>query len=207
MPWRGPAGEARHTGVMIGVWEREGKALGVPPRIAGAIRTKTAPWHGAKPPDALRAGQVGQRASGNERGTSACGLAQEHRTLRSMATGHAGQSASSRKTPAPLAPAPDRHPDGPGLQARSAQRIEQVARQGSGIAATPPNISERERCPRRSSRMILSFSRASLRLARWDRCSFAVAIRPTERVAPFATVYNVSSISHSIVVIQKQAIY
>jgi len=30
MPWRGPAGEARHTGVSIGVWEREGKALGVP---------------------------------------------------------------------------------------------------------------------------------------------------------------------------------
>src|SRR3546814_14217608 len=27
MPWRGPAGEARHPGVMIGVWEREGKAL------------------------------------------------------------------------------------------------------------------------------------------------------------------------------------
>lgn len=37
--------------------------------------------------------------------------------------------------PAPLAPAPDRHPDGPGLQARSAQRIEQVARQGSHIAS------------------------------------------------------------------------
>ncbi len=32
------------------------------------------------------------------------------------------------KTPALLASAPDRHPDGPGLQARSAQRIEQVAR-------------------------------------------------------------------------------
>jgi len=32
MPWRGPAGEARHTGATIGVWEREGKALGVPPQ-------------------------------------------------------------------------------------------------------------------------------------------------------------------------------
>jgi hypothetical protein len=98
MPWRGPAGTARHTGVMIGVWEREGKALGVPPRIAAAIRTRTALLHGAKPPDALRAGQVGQRASGNQRGKSACGLGQGHRALRSMATGHAGQSASSRSS-------------------------------------------------------------------------------------------------------------
>ena len=30
MPWRGPAGEARHTGAAILLWEREGKALGVP---------------------------------------------------------------------------------------------------------------------------------------------------------------------------------
>lgn len=90
MPWRGPAGEAGHTGVTIGVWEREGKALGVPSRIAAAIRTRTAPLHGAKPPDALRAGQVGQRASGNERGERACGSAQERRALRSMAIGHAG---------------------------------------------------------------------------------------------------------------------
>jgi len=69
-----------------------------PTRIAAAIRTRTAPLHGAKQPDALRAGQVGQRASGNERGKSACGSAQERRALRSMATGHAGQSASSRNS-------------------------------------------------------------------------------------------------------------
>ena len=36
---------------------------------------------GAKPPDALRARSVRQRASGNERGKSACGLAQERRAL------------------------------------------------------------------------------------------------------------------------------
>ena len=30
MPWRGPAGEARHSGAAILLWEREGKALGVP---------------------------------------------------------------------------------------------------------------------------------------------------------------------------------
>jgi len=35
------------------------------------------------------------------------------------------------ETPALLAPAPDRHPNGPGLQAWSAQRIEQVARRAA----------------------------------------------------------------------------
>ena len=30
LPWRGPAGEARHSGAAILLWEREGKALGVP---------------------------------------------------------------------------------------------------------------------------------------------------------------------------------
>ena len=58
-----------------------------PERIAAAIRTRTAPLRGAKPPDALRAGQVGQRASGNERGKSACGSAQEGRALRSAQRG------------------------------------------------------------------------------------------------------------------------
>jgi hypothetical protein len=83
MPWRGPAGEARHTGVSIGVWEREGKALGVPLKDRGSDPHKeTAPLHGVKPPDALRAGQVGQRASGNERGKSACGSARKHRARR-----------------------------------------------------------------------------------------------------------------------------
>ena len=30
LPWRGPAGVARHTGATIPLWEREGEALGVP---------------------------------------------------------------------------------------------------------------------------------------------------------------------------------
>ena len=30
LPWSGPAGKARHTGVTILLWEREGKVLGVP---------------------------------------------------------------------------------------------------------------------------------------------------------------------------------
>lgn len=57
MPWRGPAGEARHTGVMIGVWEREGKALGVPlkdrrsdPHRNGALARREAAGRPARGP-------------------------------------------------------------------------------------------------------------------------------------------------------------
>ena len=45
------------------------------------------PCDGAKPPDALRARSVRQRASGNERDKSACGLAQKRRALRSAQRG------------------------------------------------------------------------------------------------------------------------
>ena len=51
------------------------------------------PCDGAKPPDGLCARSVRQRVSGNERGKSACGLAQKRRALRSAEC--AGQSASS----------------------------------------------------------------------------------------------------------------
>jgi hypothetical protein len=75
-------------------------------------------------------GPVGQRASGNKRGKSACGLARERRALRSTSQ-DVWDRARPPESPAQSEAAPDRHPNGPGLQARSAQRIEQVARKGS----------------------------------------------------------------------------
>ncbi|MEO9623905.1 MAG: hypothetical protein ABJF09_07170 [Qipengyuania citrea] len=56
---------------------------------------------GAKPPDVLRARSVRQRASGNERGKSACGLAQKRRALRSA---QRGTERDFRKLPLNLIP-------------------------------------------------------------------------------------------------------
>ena len=89
MPWRGPAGVSPPPGgVYLRFREREGEALGV--LVRGSRQRsaqRTAPLGGAKPPDALRAGHVGQRASGNEAAKSACGLAQEYRDRRSAQRG------------------------------------------------------------------------------------------------------------------------
>jgi hypothetical protein len=37
-PWRGPAGKARHTGATIALWERKGKALGVPAQAGKELK-------------------------------------------------------------------------------------------------------------------------------------------------------------------------
>ena len=89
MPWRGPAGISPPPGgVYLRFREREGEALGVPAQGSRQRSAKTAaPLHGAKPADVLRARPVRQRASGNERGKSACVLAQERRALRSAKRG------------------------------------------------------------------------------------------------------------------------
>ena len=67
--------------------EREGKAPGVPAKDRTAIQKEWHPCNGAKPTEVLRARTVRQRTSGNERGKSACGLAQERRALRSAKRG------------------------------------------------------------------------------------------------------------------------
>ena len=58
-----------------------------------------------------------RRPPGKERGKSASGSAQKRRTLRSAQRGTECDVEKSRSS----SPAPDRHPNGPGLQARSAQ--------------------------------------------------------------------------------------
>jgi hypothetical protein len=71
MPWRGPTGEGRHTGVSIPVWEREGEALGVPSNkrlrrqaLPGPRQrlTKTAPSHGATQSGDVSASRVRDKA-------------------------------------------------------------------------------------------------------------------------------------------------
>ena len=100
MPWRGPAGVSPQPGgVYLRFREREGEALGVPaqgsqPRSAQT----TAPLHGAKLPDALRARSVRQRASGNERGKSACGSAKKAAPSGAHSAGQSASSGNSRST-------------------------------------------------------------------------------------------------------------
>ena len=106
-----------HGGVYFWFREREGKAFGVLVRDRPAIQQTSAPLQRREADGGPARAQVRQRASGNERGKSACGLAQECRALRSAEC--AGQSASTRNSRS-TSNAPDRHPNGPGLQPRSA---------------------------------------------------------------------------------------
>jgi hypothetical protein len=135
-PRRGPAGEARHTGATILLWETRGqspwrsRATRKRRRSASPSRNAaqaTAPLHGATPAGRPARGPVGQRASGQSRGGSVSGSAQKRRTLRSAKRGTECDFRKSRSS----SPAPDRHPNGPGPQARFATRIERVARRAA----------------------------------------------------------------------------
>ena len=143
MPWRGQRAPPATRGCLFRFGEREGKALGVPARAKGQRRsgaqrkehriTKTAPSHGAMQTDDVPASRVRdqavaqsaapplkrarvRRSSGKERRESASGSAQRRRALRSAQRGTERVRKPSRSS----SPAPDRHPDGPGLLARFA---------------------------------------------------------------------------------------
>ena len=150
LPWRGPAGEARHTGRLFCFGKREGKALGVPAYqtnravrlpIRNAAHAK-AHLHGATQTGGVAASEAGTRllsrrdsaASHRERAP----VARPARTEARVPAGQPEDSAPSRsaqrgkecdlrKSRSSSSRAPDRHPDGPRPKAWCAQRIEQVA--------------------------------------------------------------------------------
>ena len=99
MPWRGPAGTARHTGASIsGFGNERAKPLVFPPGIARRSRQNRHPCNGAKPTEVLRARSVRQRTSGNERGKSACGSAKKAAPSGAHSAGQSASSGNSRST-------------------------------------------------------------------------------------------------------------
>ena len=144
MPWRGPAGEARHTGVTILLWEREGKALGVPAyqekepvRLQHLQTTEPAgslgrlvtqqrhPCDERSQPDALRPDlwAIGRRALRDARAPAG----QPNTPLSGKPAQPVLDLRNSRSIEAFLVHAPDRYPEGQDHRLGSRERIERVA--------------------------------------------------------------------------------
>ena len=162
--WRGPAGEGRHTGPSIPVWQREGEALGVPSNkrlrhqaMPGPRQrlTKRRPRTARRRRAMCRQAECATRllhrrcsaAVSSERATGACparrearAAAGQHKNTAPAGAQNARDRARPSETLAQLETAPDRHPDGPGLQARSAQRIERVARRAAPNLLSELNV-------------------------------------------------------------------
>ena len=149
MPWRGPAGTARHSGASTSAsgnerakpWcsrsTRTGAGKRPTPRrgtndgtlarrdadarpASGKPRHK-AVSHAARPVAGTLARRLRER--GKERGKSACGSAQRLRALRSAKRGKERVPAGSRSSPR----VPDRHPKGRDYRPGPRQRIERAA--------------------------------------------------------------------------------
>ena len=152
LPWRGPAGEARHTGAAISAlgtkgpspWRSRSSGNGAdrfpqPQRGTGngtlARRDADGRCDGQQSedkdvsPSAQRRQSQrmrGRRSNGKERGKSASGSAQRLRTLKERS----GKECDPRKSRS-FSCAPDRHPKGQDYRLGSRQRIERVARRAA----------------------------------------------------------------------------
>ena len=133
LPWSGPAGEARHTGVTILLWEREGKALGVPTNqeteaaasLSRSAAQATAPLRGATQASEVAASRAKTRLLRHQRSTdsrseSAAAARWTRREARAPAgqpkdtapsRSEAGKSATAKKSRS-LLHAPDHYPKG-----------------------------------------------------------------------------------------------
>ena len=103
-------------GCLFRFGEREGKALGVPARIAMRSSQQRHPCNGAKPPDALRADLWASGLPAMREARVPAGQYKKRRTLRSAQR----RTECVRQNSRSASPAPDRYPDGTGLLARSA---------------------------------------------------------------------------------------
>ena len=153
MPWCGPAGVSPpHGGVYLRFGNERAKPLVFPPTIRmrrqalpqaasaahrnGALARRVEDGRCVGKPSARQGCCIADVAPLTQASPQPARARQEERRERQR-VGSKTPRPQERKardrarlpdTPAQLEAAPDRHPDGPGLQARSAQRIERVAR-------------------------------------------------------------------------------
>jgi hypothetical protein len=97
MPWRGPAGTARHTGVSIPVWGTRGQSPWRSSlRIAQRSSEQRHPCNGAKPPDAPRARKC---SSGHPAMREARVPAGQHGKLRTLRSAQRGTECDRKAFP------------------------------------------------------------------------------------------------------------
>ena len=124
-----------HGGVYSGFGNERAKPLVFPPGSPRDPASNGTLAGGAKPPDALRARKCASGRPAMREARVPAGQDRKRRPLRSAKRGTECVR-NSRST----SPAPDRHPDGPGLQARSAPADRAGRPKGSGQTHRHPPL-------------------------------------------------------------------
>ena len=165
MPWRGPAGVSPpHGGVYLRFGNERAKPLVFPPTIRMRRQALPRAASAAHRNGALARRDAGGRCVGKPSARQGCCIADAAPLTQASARSALARPEERRerlrvssKTPRPqerkardrarpqpfpliIPPAPDRHPDGPGLQARSAQRTERVARRAARSGTPESNL-------------------------------------------------------------------